>query len=151
MNQFPDIERTLGIDLGAHAERARRVAQQSAELSERLTGLVGHAESADGRIGLAFSPERGLTDVRIDPRTMRMASEELAETIQRLSQEAVADLERRKQEIAREVYGEDAETATTPVDPAQMHQALRDMNDVFSGVSREATALMDQIRKNLGK
>lgn len=151
MGDFPDIERMLGIDLGAEAERARRVAQRSAELNERLTDLVGRAETEDGRIGLGFSPERGLTDVRIDPRAMRMGSEELAEKIQRLSQEAAADLERQKQEAAREVYGEDAETATTPVDPAKMQEALRDMNDIFSGVSKEATAMLDQVRKHLGQ
>lgn len=82
MSEFPDIERTLGIDLGAHVEQARRVAEKSAEFSARLADMVGRAESPDGRVGLGFSPEKGLTGVRIDPRAMRMGSEELAELIE---------------------------------------------------------------------
>jgi hypothetical protein len=38
-----------------------------------------------------------------------------------------------------------------PLDPAAMQNALRDMNDAFSGVSRDATALMDQLRKRMGQ
>ncbi|GAA1792902.1 YbaB/EbfC family nucleoid-associated protein [Actinomadura chokoriensis] len=151
MSEFPDIERTLGIDLGAHAEQARRVAEKSAEFSARLADMVGRAESPDGRVGLGFSPEKGLTGVRIDPRAMRMGSEELAELIEQLSKEAVADLDRQKREAADEVYGEDAQKVKTPLDPAVMQDALRDMNAAFAGVSRDATALMDQLRKRMGQ
>jgi DNA-binding protein YbaB len=151
VSEFPDIERTLGIDLGAHVEQARRVAEKSAEFSARLADMVGRAESPDGRVGLGFSPEKGLTGVRIDPRAMRMGSEELAELVEQLSKEAVADLERQKREAADEVYEEDAQKVKQPLDPAAMQDALRDMNDAFSGVSRDATALMDQLRKRMGQ
>ncbi|TDB84808.1 hypothetical protein E1264_23360 [Actinomadura sp. KC216] len=150
MQGFPDFQQLLGIDMEAVAARARRVAEQSAELNERLSGLVGHAETQDGRLRLAFSPEQGLPELHIDPRAMRMGSEELAETIQRLTREAVADLERQKQEAARDVYGDDQEAATPP-DAEKLKQSLRDMNDIFSGLSKDATGLMDEARRRLGQ
>jgi len=79
-----------------------------------------------------------------------MGSEELAETIQRLTREAVADLERQKQEAARQVYGNDPEAATPP-DAEKLKESLQDMNDIFSGLSKDTTALMDEVRRRLGQ
>jgi DNA-binding protein YbaB len=150
MQGFPDFQQMLGIDMDAVAAKARRAAERSAEFNERLSGLAGRAETQDGRVRLAFSPEQGLPELHIDPRAMRMGSEELAETIQRLTLEAVADLERQKQEAAREIYGDDSEAVTTP-DAEKMKELLQDMNDTFSGLSKDGSALMDEVRRRLGQ
>jgi DNA-binding protein YbaB len=75
------------------------------ELQERLAAVIGRAESQDGRVKIECANEKGITKVHLDPRAMRMASEELAETITAVSQEAMTDLRTQTQAAIREVYG----------------------------------------------
>ncbi|GAA1807687.1 YbaB/EbfC family nucleoid-associated protein [Actinomadura chokoriensis] len=142
-----DVEAMLGIDIAGAAQSAQRMAEKSVELQERLAGLTGEAETPDGRVRVVFSPEEGLPEVHIDPRAMRMGSEELAATISRLSREAVQDLQRRKQEIAGEVYGDDA-AADVPK-PEALKETLRGMDDIVQALSRDANAMLDQIRRQM--
>lgn len=56
---LPDLSKVLGLDIADLAEQAQRQVTQASELRDRLAGLVGRAETADGRLRLAFSPEEG--------------------------------------------------------------------------------------------
>ncbi|REF38037.1 YbaB/EbfC family nucleoid-associated protein [Thermasporomyces composti] len=75
------------------------------ELQERIKSLVGRAESEDGRISVAYSEPRGVHDLQLDPRALRMPSEDLAATIERLVNEARDDFRRQTAEVAQETFG----------------------------------------------
>jgi DNA-binding protein YbaB len=141
---IPDVEAMLGLDMAAAVEGARRMAEQAATVQDRIAGLVGRAETPDGRVRLAFSPEKGLPELHIDPRAMRMGSEELAETIQRLVGEALADLVEQKQATA----AKDGVEAAAP-DPEAIGKTLDGMSDVMRMAARDATALIEQVRARL--
>ena len=75
------------------------------ELQERLSAVVGSAESEDGRVKIECTNDKGVTAVHLDPRAMRMASAELAETFTEVAQAAMADLRTQTQAAIRETYG----------------------------------------------
>ncbi|MCK2215010.1 YbaB/EbfC family nucleoid-associated protein [Actinomadura sp. ATCC 31491] len=76
----------------------------SRELSD-VMGLVGdvtgQAESPDGKIRVRVSSSGQLTGLHLDPRAMRLGSQELAEAIMRLSRRAAEDAARRLMDVAR--------------------------------------------------
>jgi DNA-binding protein YbaB len=60
-------------------------------LRAELTDLVGHAESADGYVVVEWSGG-GLSDLQLNPRAMRLPSDELAEAIKTAIRDARTDL-----------------------------------------------------------
>lgn len=84
---------------------AERQLDRVRDLQERLSTIVGEAESDDGRVRIECANEKGITKVHLDPRVMRMASQDLAETIAQVSQAAMADLRAKTQAAIRESFG----------------------------------------------
>ncbi|MEW9554440.1 YbaB/EbfC family nucleoid-associated protein [Nonomuraea sp. NPDC050783] len=76
----------------------------SRELSGVL-GLVGdvtgQAESPDGRIRVRVSSTGQLAGLHLDPRAMRLGSQELADAIMELSRRAAEDATRRLVDVTR--------------------------------------------------
>jgi DNA-binding protein YbaB len=61
-----------------------RLREAQAELTQMLTD----GEAADGLVGVTVGPTGALTNVRIDPRAMRLDSQTLAESILEAAQQA---------------------------------------------------------------
>lgn len=149
--EFPDIGKVLGLDIAQLAEQARLQAVQSAELQERVASLVGRAETPDGRVRLSFSPGEGLPELHIDPRAMRLGSQELSETIRGLVLEAIRDLDRQRGEAAREVYGEGFDPETAKPDPKAVDTALQGVSDMMESAGNDVIAFMERMRRGTGR
>jgi len=96
------------LSKGMMDETLRGAQQQlgrAKDLQERLSSIVGTAEAQDGRVKIECTNDKGVTKVHLDPRAMRMASAELAETFTAVAQEAMADLRKQTQAAIKEVYG----------------------------------------------
>ncbi|MEV4567701.1 YbaB/EbfC family nucleoid-associated protein [Nonomuraea sp. NPDC049421] len=76
----------------------------SRELSD-VMGLVGdvagEAASPDGKVRVRVTASGQLTGLQIDPRAMRLGSQELAEAILEASRRATEDAARRVMEVTR--------------------------------------------------
>lgn len=149
MEELPDLGRVFGVDFAKLAKAAERQAAEAAELQRRLAGLVGHAESADGRVSLTFSPAEGLPELRLDPRVLRLGSEGLAETIQAVVRKAVQDLDQQKQQIAKEILGSDFDPAEATPDPAAMASALDGVAEAVESAGDDLTKMVEQLRRRL--
>lgn len=73
------------------------------DLQEEIAQLTGHGEAADRRIRVEADNAGRLTKIDIDPRTMRMASEDLAEAILQAAQQAADDVMAKSQELLNNV------------------------------------------------
>jgi DNA-binding protein YbaB len=149
--ELPDLGKALGVDVSQLAEETRLHAARAAELQARMRGMVGRAESKDGRVRLAFSHQDGLPELVIDPRAMRLGAEELATLIQDLVKEAVGDLDRQRQEARQETYGPDFDPEAAKPDPEGLRNVLQGMTESVESAGQNLTALMDQMRSRFGQ
>ncbi|RVX44752.1 YbaB/EbfC DNA-binding family protein [Nonomuraea polychroma] len=69
--------------------------------------VVGQAASPDGKIKVQVSSSGQLTALHIDPRAMRLGSQELADAIMDLSGRATEDAARRLMEVTRPYLEDD--------------------------------------------
>jgi DNA-binding protein YbaB len=115
------------------------------QLQDALSSVVGRAESQDGRVKIECANEKGLTKVQLDPRAMRMASEELAETITAVSQEAMEDLRKQTQAAIRETFGggEDAFNVEAARD------RRKEVSETFERALGDAQSEMNRLMKRL--
>jgi DNA-binding protein YbaB len=120
------------------------------EVRERMSGLTGRSETADGRIKVASTSADPLAELHIDPRAMRMGSEELAATIRQVSRLAREDLDRQANEISQEFYGEDDNPMDVLRNSEELKKNLSAMQEMFGKAGNDAQAMIDQVRHNLG-
>ena len=101
----------LGNSVAAHEliDQMRANLARTAALRERVRDLVGQATSDDGHIRATYTGAAGLAELSIDPRAMRLPSQELASRIVALTAAARADLERQRTELVAESGGDAAE------------------------------------------
>lgn len=142
MNEF-DFEEFLRAS-ERRAAKAQELAQKSAE-------LVGRAESPDGRIEVEWTHERGLAGLRIDPRAMRLPSTELAELIVTTAQAAKDDLQAQADELTEELFGPGGNPLEMLEDPEAVQAKIEELQDVFHGTLRDTTALLENLRRTLGR
>lgn len=138
-------------DLDAFAEETAKEIQKATELREHLNELVGRAESRDGRIRLGLSAEGAIVGLEIDPRAMRMASADLAETIMRLSQEALQDLQRQSRELSEDSSVAPEDVAGIVRDPEALERQMQQMQDGFQRALTDSMSLMDDLRRRMGR
>ena len=60
-------------------EEAERTIERSQELEEQLSSLEAEASAADGRVSVVVGSGGKVKSLTIDPRALRLGSEELAE------------------------------------------------------------------------
>lgn len=107
---FQGIPRPESVDPAAPADALLRQAQDAAAVRSQLNETVGQSRSEDGLIQ-AVVGARGLQTLTLDPRAMRMPSEDLASAIVAACSDARDDLDRRRIERARELgLAQDAPT-----------------------------------------
>lgn len=73
----------------------------------RIGEVVGEATSRDDKVKVRVSGSGQLIGLLIDPRAMRIGSQELAATIMETSRRAIEDAERQLLEMARPYFGEE--------------------------------------------
>jgi DNA-binding protein YbaB len=95
--------RTSQVEAGLQDMRTQ--IGQLGELHEKLAELVGSAESADGRIRAECTVAAVPAKLEIDPRAMRIGSQELAATISEVIREASADLRHKMHETMNQGFG----------------------------------------------
>jgi hypothetical protein len=83
----------------------------AAEVQRRVAALVGRAESADRRVRAGYSAARGLCELHLDPRALRLPAADLAATILQVADAARVDLAGQVDQAVREVYGDAFDTS----------------------------------------
>lgn len=120
---------------------------QAAELQERLMSIVGQATSSDGRVKVQCTNEKGIANIDLDPRAMRMASAELAETLVTVIQEAMADLRTQSQSITREAFG--GESVAGDIGAARVR--IKEAGESFERAMSDAQGEMQQVLRTIGQ
>ncbi|SDI54302.1 YbaB/EbfC family nucleoid-associated protein [Nonomuraea jiangxiensis] len=92
---------TGDLELDRIMAEFRANSREFSETIDRVGEVVGQAESPDGKVKVRVSSSGQLTALRIDPRAMRLGSEELADTIMDLSRRATEDAARQLMEVTR--------------------------------------------------
>jgi len=123
----------------------QRQAEQIGSLQNQLSELVGRAESQDGRIRVECTVAQTPAKLDLDPRAMRMGSQELAEAITALIREATQDLQRQVREAMTGSFGGKGLDAARREAREQMTEALSN----FRRVAGDATDELEGIRRNL--
>lgn len=150
--ELPNLNNVFGMDVTRLAEEARQQAALANELQQRLTGLMGRAESPDGRVQVAFLPEQGLPELYLDPRVLRLGSEELAELIQGVVWEAVQDLERQREEAARQTYGPDYDPSAAVLSDEEQQglaHGIAQIAELAENTTADARAMVDRLQRML--
>jgi DNA-binding protein YbaB len=79
----------------------RANSKEFSDVMAEMGDVVGQAASTDDKVRVRVSASGQLVGLHIDPRAMRLGSQELAETITELSQRATEDAARRVMELTR--------------------------------------------------
>ncbi len=129
---------------------ARQRIEEVQRLKGRLAELVGRAESPDGLVRAEVTDADGLSGLVVNPRAMRLTSEELSEAVLRAARAARANLDEQRREALREVLGRDFDPAA-PLDPAALRGRLDEAAQVFRRTGTDSTALLDLVRRATGR
>ncbi|MFI7055098.1 YbaB/EbfC family nucleoid-associated protein [Streptosporangium canum] len=138
-----DFKRALGFDPEQTARAARRFFDRIQEMHRAAGEITARAESDDRRVSVEYSDSGGVRRIDIDPRAMRMASGELAETILDLVHRAQRDVEAQARDRAAEVLEADNCLIT---DRRTAGDRLRDATGTLQENLRTATETMERLR-----
>lgn len=146
MTQFGDFA-NINVDklVGEAQQRFAKIN----DLRERMAELEGSASVEDGRIKATYSAKGGLTSLFIDPRAMRMGSEELAEKIMAAIQEAARDLQEQNAEAMSEVFGDDENPMKYLTDTDAAQERADEMKQSFDRTMNDVMGELDKVRKRL--
>jgi DNA-binding protein YbaB len=141
---------TDGMDFSEVLRNSRERMAKAGEVRERMAGLSGLAETSDGRIKVVSTSADPLAELHIDPRALRMGSDELAAAIRQTARRAREDLDRQAEEVTTEAYGEDGNPMDVLKDTDAMKQNISDMQNAFEKAGSDAQTMVDQLRRSLG-
>jgi DNA-binding protein YbaB len=130
-------------------EAQQRFARLS-ELRERMATFEGHAQTEDGRIRATYSASGGLTHLHLDPRALRLGSEELAEKIVEVVQQAARDLQEQNQQAMTELFGEDDNPMRYLTDQQAVQERADEMQRNFNRAMNDVMGELDKVRRRLG-
>lgn len=140
------------IDVGGLNDilrKAQEMAAQTNQLQERLAGLTGRAESADGLVRVACTGDDPVHEVVIDPRALRYAAADLAETLQTLIRQARVDLNQQVSDVFREQTG-DAGPMALLQNPELAQAKMAQLREMVDSASQGSSALMERMRRQFG-
>lgn len=131
-----------------HATRERFAKVQAVQ--EQVKGLTGQAETSDGRVRVVSTAADPMAELHIDPRAMRLGSQELARAIRETMSKARQDLDRQVNELARGgVFGNEVNPLDFVKDKAGLKTVLNEMQGAFESLGKESQAMLDKLRANL--
>ncbi|HEX5494811.1 MAG TPA: YbaB/EbfC family nucleoid-associated protein [Mycobacteriales bacterium] len=147
MTQFGDF---ANLNVDRLVDDARQRFARVHELQERTSAFEGHARTEDGRISATYTATGGLTGLHLDPRALRMGSEELAEKIVEVIGEAARDLQRQNAEAMNEVFGEDGNPMRYLTDQQAVEDRATEMRQSFDRTMNDVVGELDRVRRRLG-
>ena|ERR1700726_1293094 len=118
------------------------------EVAALLPSLVGEGEAANGAVVVTVGGGSALRELRLNPRVMRMASEELAEHIVTAAQAASEDLQRKIEEAMSGIMDDSPfDYLTGKVDPQVTFSAMKEsfqqsVDEIMSNVEKLKKDLM---------
>lgn len=126
--------------------------QKAEDLQLKIGEIVGTASSEDERIRVVFSEVDGIRELTVDPRAMRLPSDELAEEVKRLTNAAKSDGQAQIQKLLDETFNDGA--APDPAEVGEQVAELREMLDGFMQdtmrMDGELTGIFDRMRRMAG-
>lgn len=125
----PDFERFLRT-----AEDGRSRLQ---EMKERIAEVVGRGEAADGRISAEFRTEGGLTALDLDPRVLRLPSDELSREIRTAVNAAAQDYQDKVRAVSAELFGGENAAEQITRNPQAAMAEVEKLADGFAVQMRE--------------
>ncbi|GAA3471599.1 YbaB/EbfC family nucleoid-associated protein [Nonomuraea roseola] len=133
----------------ANFERMARESEESVrrleEMSQEITSVTGTGESRSGLV-VARTDHGGMLDsVRLDPRAMRMGSEELAEELVEAVRAAQQDAQRQGEELLSHALS--GEATREPFDLAALQRRLQDIHDTFGQSVDRAYSTVDRLSR----
>lgn len=127
-------------DLDAKLRDIRKASDGMRAARERLESLTGTGTAAEGRVRVTWTAATGLDQLHLDPRAMRMPSEELAAAIKQAITEAMADLRRQTAEVLQTETGTSAGGSVAKI---------QEMREAFGSQMDEITARIDEARRRM--
>ncbi|WP_237742799.1 YbaB/EbfC family nucleoid-associated protein [Actinopolymorpha alba] len=119
----------------AHQERAAK----AEELQRRIQETVGAATTDDDRLTVSYSEANGIEELTIDPRMLRMGSEELAAEIKRVTNLARDDVQEQINTIVTEAFADGAP------DPRQVLEQLPDFEKTMDEILRDTQTMGTEV------
>lgn len=107
-----------------------------ARMQELIEAAVGRGEAADGRIYAEYRAQGGLTALDLDPRALRLPSEELSEQIRAAVNAASADFQTQVKEAAGALYPA-PDGSAGEMDRAAALRKLDQISDGFAGQMKD--------------
>ena len=147
MTQFGDF---ANLDVDRLVGEAQQRFAKMRDLQERMSELRGQAQTEDGRIRATYTAAGGLTELHLDPRALRMGSEELAERIVWVIGEAARNLHEQNREAMSEVFGPDGDPMNYLTDRQAMEERATEMRQNFDRTMNDVVGELDRVRKRLG-
>ncbi|MFI9845516.1 YbaB/EbfC family nucleoid-associated protein [Nonomuraea sp. NPDC051941] len=135
-----DFERELGLDPERLAADADRFFGRLSRLPDSASTAC--AESRDGWVSVEYSSASGVTDLRLDPRAMRMESARLAETILGLIHQAREHAEAEQRKRTEEFLGDNG----LVTDQQVIADQLRHATGALQANLERAAATIDRVR-----
>jgi hypothetical protein len=119
------------------------------ELQRRIEEVTGSATSSDERITVSFSEAKGLHDLVLDPRVMRMPSADLAEEIVRLVNAARTEAHSQIQQVMNDTLGENGRPDPEQIgeQAAELQRSLDELMRDTMRMDGELTDVLDRMRR----
>lgn len=147
MFSFDDIP-TYMHDPGEMARQQAIQLERLADYQEQLAEARGTAESEDGQISVAFSEEKGVHNLVIDPRAFRDdGSEDVARQIEELVNQARADMQQKQVDIAQTVFGDSIDPAQLLADMPEMQAQLGELMNITRQTGNDVGMLVERIQR----
>lgn len=119
-------------------------------VQEEVKGLTGEGQTADGRVRVVSTAADPMAELHIDPRAMRLGSQELAQAIKEAMSKALQALDRQVNELTRDgTFGNEVNPLDFLKDKAGMKTMLNEVQGAVESLGKETQAMMDKLRANL--
>jgi DNA-binding protein YbaB len=127
-------EMSFGRDIEGFLRSAEDSAAQAEKMKDRIATVTGRAESEDGKVKAEFTSSDGLSRLDLDPRALRMSSDELSAEIRKIVNAASKDFQTQLTEATMSMFG-------GSVDPADL------MGDQVEGMTKVQEYAKEQAGK----
>lgn len=142
------MDPTGAVDPDRLAEDALRQMRQVEDFQARSAAMVGRGTGLNGLVTAEARGDAGLSDITIDPRAMRAASQDLGEAALQAARGALEDLQRQTMDAMREILGDDVMAAVDGTgDPTKL---IAEAEQRFRMSADEAMETLDRLRRQGG-
>jgi DNA-binding protein YbaB len=137
------------INYGGNIEQFLRDAEQSMakvnEMKDQIADVVGRGEALDGKIAAEFTSSDGLSRLDLDPRALRMPSDELSKEIRAAVNAASKDFQTQLTQATTSMFGLPDDPRSLIRDPAADMAKLQEhaqaqaskLGDAFAGQMKD--------------